>query len=331
MSNARRALIVGINHYQNAPSLTGCVPDAVEMHRLLSSNEDGSPNFDCLVMTAENAGSAISRVDLKRALQRLFSADLKGQTLFYFSGHGAIEPAGGYLATSDAEEDDVGVAMAELIELANQSSASDICLILDCCHSGQLGNMGLGGGANPFTLMREGTTIIAASGASQVALEEGGHGVFTGAVIEALSGGAIDYMGWVTPPSIYSYVERRFNAWGQKPVYKTHTSELTVVRKCAPLIAPEDLRKLVTYFPKPDASFTLDPEYEPEDEHGNVAGPINVEKVATAQLFKRYRDAGLLRPVEPGEQLYWTGRRGHDVALTARGKEQLALVKQGRI
>jgi hypothetical protein len=67
--------------------------------------------------------------------------------------------------------------------------------------------------ANPFAMMREGITVIAASGASQVAMEQGGHGLFTAATIDALSGGAADPIGRVSPPAIYAYVERRFGAW----------------------------------------------------------------------------------------------------------------------
>ena len=326
----RRALVVGINHYVNAAPLAGCVPDAEQVAALLGNDENGDPNFECDLMLAPDAGSAINRTTLRAALRRLFSPDFRGEVLFYFSGHGAIETVGGYLATSDAEGDDIGIPMTELIELANASNACDICLVLDCCHSGALGNVG-GGGQNAFANMREGTTIIAASGAEQVAMEQGGHGVFTSAIIDALSGGAADHMGWVTPPSIYAYVERRFGAWDQRPVYKTHTDHLAVVRKCAPLIDSADLRKLTTYFPNSNDRYTLDPEFEPEDEHGNVSGPMNEEKVAIAHLFKRYRDAGLLRPFIEGEQLYWTARRGHEVALTPRGKEYWGLVNRGRV
>ena len=77
--------------------------------------------------------------------------------------------------------------------------------------------------------------------------------------------------------------------------------------------------------------YRLDPEYEPEDEHGNVHQPVNEEKVAIAQLFKEYRDAGLLRPSMKGEQLYWTARRGHSVELTPRGREYWWLVKKEKL
>ena len=66
-----------------------------------------------------------------------------------------------------------------------------------------------------------------------------------------------------------------------------------------PLISRLQLRQLTTYFPKADHKYPLDPEHEPEDEHGNVKEPVNKEKVAIAQLFKAYRDAGFAQAIEP--------------------------------
>jgi hypothetical protein len=75
----------------------------------------------------------------------------------------------------------------------------------------------------------------------------------------------------------------------------------------------------------------LGPEHEPEDEHGNVKEPVNHEKVAIAQLFKSYRDAGLLKPSDPKLQLYWVARRSETVELTPRGREYWWLVVNDKI
>jgi hypothetical protein len=97
------------------------------------------------------------------------------------------------------------------------------------------------------------------------------------------------------------------------------------------LIARLQLRQLATYFPKVEHKYRLDPEYEPEDEHGNVKEPVNKEKVAIAQLFKSYRDAGLLKTSDPKSQLYWAARRSETVELTARGREYWWLVVNDKI
>lgn len=89
--------------------------------------------------------------------------------------------------------------------------------------------------------------------------------------------------------------------------------------------------ELLQLFPSESFRYQLDPEYEPEDEHGDVHEPVNEEKVRISRLLKDYRDAGLMKPVVPGEQLFWTARRGNSVELTARGIEYWRLVKNRRI
>ena len=98
-----------------------------------------------------------------------------------------------------------------------------------------------------------------------------------------------------------------------------------------PLIERLKLLELIEHFPSVNYKYELDPEHEPEDEHGNFHEPVNHEKVAIAKLFKEYRDSGLLKPSTPGEQLYWTARRYHTVELTNRGREYWNLVKDGKI
>ena len=138
-------------------------------------------------------------------------------------------------------------------------------------------------------------------------------------------------MGFVTAPALYAYVSRRFSAWDQRPVYKTNATDVVTVRECEPLIARLKLRQLATYFPSGDDKYRLDPEYEPEDEHGNVKEPVNKEKVAIAQLFKSYRDAGLLKSSDPKLQLFWVAKRSGTVELTARGREYWWLVVNDKL
>jgi len=336
MESNRRALIIGIDHYQlPGNDLTCAVADAEAMAELLQRDSDGAVNYHCrtLLNTMED-GRPLDRVALRLACQELFSG-FKGDSLLYFSGHGVMTKNGGCLATYDAYKDDWGVPMDEILQLAEDSTAREILILADCCHSGDIGNPALlnahRGEDTPIAVLREDLTVIAASHASQLSLEAGGHGLFTAAVLDALRGGAADHMGWVTAPSIYAYVERRFGPWEQRPIYKSHATGVMPVRKCAPLIDRLKLRRLVELFPTDGHKYPLDPEHEPEDEHGNLHEPVNKGKVAIAQLFKDYRDAGLVRASVPGEQLFWTARRSHAVALTGRGREYWWLVKNQKI
>lgn len=331
---ARRALLVGIDEYDEFNDLTGCVADVLAMRQMLKRNADGSPNYSChlLAYGGEHRETKITRRLLREACHELF--DYTGDVLLHFSGHGALAETGGYLATCDAQEDDWGIPMQEVIQLANNSRARDILLILDCCHSGDAGNSPLLSPAfkqNPLAVLRENLTVLAASRASQPAVEFEGHGLFTAAVLEALDGAAADHMGWVTAQSIYAYVERGFGDWVQRPIYKSHTSELTVIRQCAPLIERLKLHDLLKYFPTLEHQYQLDPEYEPGDESGQMIEPFNEEKVRIAKQFKEYRDVGLLRATVNGEQFYWTALRSHTVELTPRGREYWRLVANDRI
>jgi hypothetical protein len=330
----RRALLVGIDRYKHVSSLDGCVADAEEMATLLQQHEDGTPNYSCrLLLARRSEPKDVTRALLREACRDLFS-DYKGDVLLYFSGHGALTESGGYLATSDAEQDDVGILMDEIMTLASKAKARDILILLDCCHSGDIGNPAILNSqtaGSPLALVRENLTIIAASRDSEAAIEQDGHGLFTSAVLDALRGGAADPIGWVTAPAIYAYVERRFGGWDQRPVYKSHTTGVTVIRECAPIIDRLKLRELVELFPTQDYKLQLDPEFEPEDEYGNMKAPIDREKLRIAHMLKEYRNASLVRPTTPGEQLFWTARYSHTVELTALGRQYWWLVRNKKV
>lgn len=330
---ARKALVIGINTYNGGNDLRACAADAQTMADVLSRHKDGEKNFECKVLADRtDDGTLVTRPRLRAALNELFSAG--GDVLLYFSGHGFLGKTGGLLCTSDGTRDDWGVPMQEVVDLAIQSPAQQLLLILDCCHSGDMANsaiMNRGFGSSPLATLRENMTVIAASRSTETAIEAGGHGLFTAGLLDALEGGAADHMGFVTAPAIYAYVSRRFTSWEQRPAYKTNATDVLTVRQCEPLIDRLRLRQLATFFQDADDKYRLDPEYEPEDEHGKVKKPVNKEKVEIAQLFKAYRDAGLLRPSNPKQQLYWVARRSETVELTPRGKEYWWLTVNDKI
>jgi hypothetical protein len=106
----RRALCVGIDLYPFG-SLTGCVQDAERIAGVLATNEDGSPNFDCRILTAplECKSDVVTRSVLREAIQQLFK-DKADLALLHFSGHGTVNNLDGYLVTQDAKRYDEGVS-----------------------------------------------------------------------------------------------------------------------------------------------------------------------------------------------------------------------------
>jgi len=329
---ARRALLVGIDKYDVFSDLSKCVKDATDMQAFLKRNADGSPNYSCHLMVygGKHRTPKITRARLRAACNQLF--DYTGDVLLFFSGHGALTKTGGYLGASDSRTNDWGIPMEEIIDMANISPARDILFILDCCHAGAAGNTATSrrNGGNPIAQLRENMTIIAASRETEYAFEDVENSLFTASVLQALDGGAADHMGWITAQSIYAFVERGFGSWGQRPVYKSHATDLTIIRQAAPLIERLKLHQLVTYFPTENYKFALDPEYDPEDENGKIRGRVNQKKLAAAKLFKDCRDAGLLKSTS-GEQFYWVARKRGTLELTLRGREYWRLVKNDLI
>ena len=156
----RRALVVGIDDYSSAP-LSGCVNDARLISELLARHEDGSPNFDCKIVTAPH--EAVTRSSLKQSIEALFQHEAE-IALFYFSGHGTANNLGGFLVTQDARRYDEGVAMHDVLTLANSASKiSEIVILLDCCHSGAFGQVPAIGNQ---TVLREGRTSCMATPSS---------------------------------------------------------------------------------------------------------------------------------------------------------------------
>ena len=123
----RRALVVGIDHYQQSRNdLRGAVADAEAIAALLGRHADGTLNYECRLLADRlEAGQPIARSTLREACQELFS-NFTGDILFYFSGHGVLTSVGGYLCTQDALPNDWGVPMDDIVSLSSSSSARDI-------------------------------------------------------------------------------------------------------------------------------------------------------------------------------------------------------------
>ena len=322
---ARRALLVGINDYDNAGNLTGCVLDATAMEGLLARNADGSPNYSCRLLTSPK--EQVTRARLRQVWGELFD-NFTEDILFYFSGHGTPTQTGGYIVTQDATEHEPGLPMDDLLLLANQSKARQVLLILDCCFSGALGNpQNLRGqvGSENQAQLREGVTVLSASRSTEVAMEEtGGHGLFTWLVLNALRGGAADVRGRVSAAAIYAYVEQALGPWDQRPLYKSHADRLSPVRLCTPTVPDILLRELPKFFQESDSRYQLDPTYE------STHPSATPEHTEIYQKFTRFRDAGLLTTVG-GDHLYNTVMGSGAVDLTEVGKLFWLLAKNNQI
>lgn len=317
----KRALVVGINEYAHANNLSGCINDAKNIAALISRNADGTKNFDTKTVTTETG--AISAKELRRVICELF-AQPADMAFLYFSGHGTATNLGGYLCASDAEKYNEGVAMQEILTLVNDSKVREVVIVLDCCESGNFGQVPALG--NNAITIREGVSILTASREKQSAIEVNGSGVFTSLVCDALAGSASDLLGVVTPAGIYAHVEQSFGAWGQRPLFKSFVSRSTPLRNAGKKVAIENLFSLKSLFPKPDEIFNLDPSYEVTH---RTAVDENVKKFKT---LKKLQTVGLIRVNrEPDPDLYWACLEDKTCQLTALGQFYWHLVNANKI
>lgn len=329
MTLKKVAVTVGIDDYRGSP-LGGCVNDARAIATLLSSNDDGSPNFHCVSLLAPRTFTPaepplVTRATLRSKLEEILAKKVD-MALFYFAGHGTVTPRGGILVTQDSTRNDEGVTMAEIVDAANRSDIQEITIIVDACFSGRLG--GMPSLKDDYVLLREGVAIVAASLPNEGAAERDQSGVFTSVICGALEGGAADVLGEITSASIYAYAEQALGPLDQRPMYKANVARLSPLRKCRPVVPPEVLRKLKDYFPTAEYDFPLDPAYEPDHKQhppGTVPDP---GKEASFADLQKFRDARLLVPV--GEQhLFYAAIRSKSCHLTPLGKFYWRRAKAG--
>ena len=321
------ALIVGVNHYSSGGVLYGCVNDAYSVKSMLERNFDGSINFDCKLMTASSDSDAIERCELKDAIEKLFTTKAE-IALFYFAGHGHIEATGGYLLASDAKRGDDGVALNEILALANSSPATNKIIILDSCHSGIAGNPPT---IQDKALIAEGITILTASTSDQYASEINGSGVFTSLLVDALSGSAANILGDITPGSIYAHIDQSLGGWEQRPIFKTNVRNFVSLREASPSISIEDLRKIKEFFPVAGYEFNLDPTFEPELKGRDEGMPLPLEEhTEIFSILQKYNRLNLLKPVD-APHMWNAAMESKSCKLTALGEHYRKLAENNRI
>ncbi len=315
----RRALLIGIDHYPNAP-LAGCVNDAKAMAHILQRNYDGSVNFSPpKIITSDT--DRITRATLLTSIEYLFRDEAE-VALLYFAGHGTEIQLDGFLVTPDAKKYSEGVGLTEVLALANASKASEKVIILDSCYGGAFGQIPATG--NDLAHIREGVSVLTASRSTQTAAETNGRGVFTELVCSALEGGAADVLGKVTVPSVYAYVDEALGPWGQRPLFKSHVSKLVALRQAQPAVALETLRRLPMWFLTPDSELPLDPSYEPTE------SPAHAEHEVVFAQLQKCRAVKIVEPVGE-DHMYYAAMHSKACRLTALGQRYWRQAKEGHI
>ena len=316
----RKALIVGIDNYTQCP-LHGCCNDADAVARVLEENGDGSPNFSVKIEK-----DVCSKAKLRGLIEDCFSGDAD-IALFYYSGHGHIDSVGGYLVTPDFTNHDYGVSLQEVLAIANASRCKDKIIVLDSCFSGFMGSINTAG--QNTAVINEGVTILTASRSSETSAEINGHGLFTSLLLEALSGGAADITGHITPGGIYAYIDKALGPWEQRPVFKTNVTRFTSLRNVIPQVDISIIRKLCTYFSSENSELAIDPSFEPTNSpsvtHEVVQPYANSVNTKIFSDLQKLEGIGLVVPVGE-DHMYFAAMNSKSCALTSIGKQYWRLV-----
>lgn len=343
----RKALLIGVGKYDLMPNAQLVAPpnDARAMAELLGTDDaacegggGGIENYDCRVFTTPDAvvDTAFLNAKIDELLER------SDDVAFFFAGHGIVAEDGDlHLMAQDCNRANPGISANDLLRRANESPATSVVMILDCCHAGRAGPgnplpKSSRGGKVAAATLRENRTILAAARADEQSWEEGDQGIFTGLLLDGLRGGAADPRGYVTASSLYGYAEFALGAWDQRPIYKSHASTTARLRRCRARVPDSILLRLPELFPT-GQSHALDPSYEwddlRKDRHLARAKPENVKKF---NAFKALRNAGLLRgdnkpDSDEEEDLYFIAMGKGQVHLTGLGRRFWHLAKSGKL
>ncbi|EZP49954.1 caspase family protein [Sphingomonas sp. RIT328] len=326
----KRALVVGIDHYGDAP-LEGCVNDANAITQVLESNGDGSPNFEVKTLTSDVR--QVTNAVLQDAIGELFRAEAD-IALLYFAGHGILNPEtnAGYVVGQDGKKGSWGVGMAEILNLANEAHPriKSSVIVLDSCHSGYAGEVAGLGRANA-SVIGTGVTILTATHRDGEA-DDGPHGLFTEILLDGLRGGCSDIRGNVTPAALYSHVDQTLGAWEQRPIYKANVQTFIELRQVTPKVPDDVLRRLPEYFPERASVFALDPSYEEDRTNAPQLAhvPVDPDHVRIFKELQKCNRHGLVVPVDE-EFMYYAAINSTGCRLTAMGAHYRKLAKLRRI
>ena len=319
LNNSRKALIIGINKYDNPNAkLRSCENDASQMHQLLCKHEDETANFDAqlqLNLTCEQLR--------KQVLNLLKPQRAPSHALLYFSGHGYVNASGGFLVGKDYSKEDIGISMDWLAEQIQASGIPQITLIFDCCHAATYGQMESEG--RLLSSLPENVTLLAAVRGDDVAQEGPRHGKFTQILLQGLEGAAADVLGRVTAASLYSMADAVLTPWQQRPVFKSFVTAMEPLRQCHPTVDKQQLIELNGYdfFKERNRKKQLKPSCVCTD----------TEKKRSMEAFVRlseFQRAGLIQ-CNHGRTVYEAALRGETCELTPLGHFFLELLDKNRI
>jgi hypothetical protein len=204
------ALVIGIERYQSVPKSDFAYNDARSVKAYLLSLGFAERNIEFLA--DERATLSAIRKSVESWLPNRVKPG--SRIFFYYSGHGAPDPATGeaFIVPYDGDPaylNDTGYPIKRLYEKLGAAKAAEVIVVMDSCFSGSGGRSVLAKGARPLVLMADtlvippGMAILASTQGSQIStsFEEKEHGVFTYYFLKALKEGKSDI------DTVYRYIK----------------------------------------------------------------------------------------------------------------------------
>lgn len=321
----RKALVIGINKYPKPNELKGCVNDATSINELLSTNGNETHNFDVIQLLDNEA----TYENISVHLDELYKND-DDIALFYFSGHGYDDKNDGTLISVDMKK----LYFRDIMIKISHSKAKYNIVILDCCFAGK---MALDSSIGDKTVLSNNTIILTACRPDETAIDDfvSKHGTFTNLLIGALSGGASDILGRITPGSIYAYIDQALGSWHPRPYFKANVSQFVSIRDVKSKISIEKLKIGMKLFTDAHYEYPLDSSYEDTNYRGKKGHKAkkpfaNKENIAKFKILQKMNQNGLVVPCDE-EFMYFAAMKSKKVKLTELGMHYWRLCKDGRI
>lgn len=208
MSALTHALLVGVARYRAIDDLPQAVRNDVEdLSAVLLDPERGGLDAPSVRTLLDGAATASA---MRTALDEIAAAmPADGSLFLYFSGHGDRADDGGrersWLLPHDYDPSDVAVTALssdEIVARLDAAGGARQVVMIDACHAGGVGSTkrggaapkGIGAGAIGDLAQGAGRALLTSSRADEYSavLLGARNSVFTGALLEALDGAAVD-------------------------------------------------------------------------------------------------------------------------------------------
>lgn len=192
------AVVVGIEKYSEIPEASYAEKDASAVKDHLIAM--GFPQRNIILLTGQRA----TRTGIAKNLETWLPNNINQNStvLFYYSGHGAPDPASGeaYIVPFDGDPNyitDTGYSLTRLYQKLGELKVRKVTVILDSCFSGAGGRSVLAKGARPLVMslqskpLSANLVVLSASQGSQISTSSPakGHGLLTYYYLKALNEG----------------------------------------------------------------------------------------------------------------------------------------------